>query len=241
MISALDSFELGVTRARAASAPDVRSVAVVGLGYVGLPTALALLEAGIRVVGYDISESRLAAIKAHRVDLPDADQLRLTGCLDTGRLMLTTEASALSGVEAVVVCVPTPVDEYLVPDLVALEAACATAVAHCRPGQTIVLISTTYVGCTRDLVVRPLERRPALAHMDGYVADGHISHAEGAQIKIVIKPVQHSNFSNGRSGRSGILELDAEGQAITERRIALNEKHLLRRKKPGLTGPSRDA
>jgi hypothetical protein len=105
VISALGSFELGVTRARAASAPGFRSVAVVGLGYVGLPTALALLESGIRVVGYDISESRLAAIKAHCVDLPDADQVRLTVCLETGRVMLTTEASALAGVEAVVVCV----------------------------------------------------------------------------------------------------------------------------------------
>jgi UDP-N-acetyl-D-glucosamine dehydrogenase len=52
----------------------------------------------------------------------------------------------------------TPVDEHLVPDLVALEAACATAVAQGRPGQTIVLVFTTYVGRTRDLVVRPLDR-----------------------------------------------------------------------------------
>ncbi len=170
VISVFDSFELGVTRARAASAPKFRSIAVVGLGYVGLPTALALLESGTRVVGYDISESRLAAIKAHRVDLPDADQVQLTGCLETGRLSLTTEASALSGVEAVVVCVPTPVDEHLVPDLAALEAACSTAVAHCRPGQTIVLVSTTYVGCTRDLVVRPLERRGLVVGRDVFVA-----------------------------------------------------------------------
>lgn len=170
MITALDLSGLASARARAVGAPNFCTVAVVGLGYVGLPTALALAESGIRVVGYDVSESRLASIKAHRVDLPAADQARIPVYLESQRLMLTTEASALSDADAVVICVPTPVDAHLVPDLTALKAACTTVVTNCCRGQTIVLASTTYVGCTRELVVRPLQRQGLVVGKDVFVA-----------------------------------------------------------------------
>lgn len=138
-------------------------VGIVGLGYVGLPTALALLESGLSVTGVDVSADRLDAIRAHDVDLVPDDHVRLrahTGdAPGADRFTLTTDPGALRATDTVLVCVPTPVDEHLVPDLRALESACATAVAHAVPGQTIVLTSTTYVGTTRDLLLSPLAAR----------------------------------------------------------------------------------
>lgn len=150
--------------------PPAGSVGILGLGYVGLPTALAIAESGAAVVGCDISEARIAAIKARRVDLLDGHLASLDRLLDTDLLTLTTEASGLAAVDTVLICVPTPVDTHLVPDLTALRAACATAVAAARPGQTIVLTSTTYVGCTRELLVEPLLRRGLVAGRDVFVA-----------------------------------------------------------------------
>ena len=162
---------LQLARQRCSSEPmRPHAVGVVGLGYVGLPTALSLTEAGMAVVGYDVNESRLAAIKAQQIDLLPADHARLNRWLGSTQLVLTTEAAALSQVDTVVVCVPTPVDAHLVPDLSALAAACNSVVAHAVPGQTILLTSTTYVGCTRDLLVKPLHERGLVVGRDVFVA-----------------------------------------------------------------------
>ena len=135
------------------------SVAVVGLGYVGLPTALALTDQATSVVGLEASESRLSAVKAARVDLQPRDRQRLRRALDAGLLKLTTEPTDLASADTVVICVPTPIDAHLTPDLTALRSACATVVEQARVGQLIVLTSTTYPGCTVDLLVTPLTMR----------------------------------------------------------------------------------
>ncbi|MDQ0382645.1 nucleotide sugar dehydrogenase [Amycolatopsis thermophila] len=144
-------------------------MAIVGLGYVGLPTALAFAEAGRQVVGFDISESRLADIKADRADLLASDHQRLARHLSE-RLEITNEPTRLSEVGAIVVCVPTPVDEHLVPDLGPLHDACVMVAEAAMPGQTIVLTSTTYVGSTRDLLVAELEARELFVGRDVFVA-----------------------------------------------------------------------
>jgi nucleotide sugar dehydrogenase len=151
--------------------PDaVPTVAVLGLGYVGLPTALALREAGFPVIGIDISQPRLAAIRGGDVDLLDRDRPRLVEALASGRLSLAAEPEALAGADAVIIAVPTPVDERHAPDLRAVRAACASAVRHARPGQTLILTSTTYVGTTRDLLVAPLTARGLTVGDDVHVA-----------------------------------------------------------------------
>jgi nucleotide sugar dehydrogenase len=134
-------------------------VGIVGLGYVGLPTALAFTAAGRSVVGVDVSTARIGAVHEGRVDLLSSDHVRLTDALRSGALALTVDPALLAEAETVIVCVPTPVDHHLVPDLHALAGACATVVAHAVPRQMIVLTSTTYVGTTRDMLVRPLEAR----------------------------------------------------------------------------------
>jgi UDP-N-acetyl-D-glucosamine dehydrogenase len=146
------------------------NVVVVGLGYVGLPTALAFAEAGCGVVGYDVSEERLAAIKVGSVDLLKADRERLRQHLGSDSFWLTTNPAALSSADVVMVCVPTPIDSYMVPDLSALSAACETAIRYAVPNQLIMLTSTTYVGCTRELLVAPLTARGLQVGEDVFVA-----------------------------------------------------------------------
>ncbi|GAA2138263.1 nucleotide sugar dehydrogenase [Kitasatospora kazusensis] len=146
------------------------TVAVIGLGYVGLPSALALLAADCRVIGIDVSTERLAAIGRQDVDLLPSDLARLAEFADDPRFSLTTDPAALAEAGTVIVCVPTPVDPYLVPDLGALASACASVVEHAVPGQLLMLTSTTYVGTTRDLLVEPLAARGLTAGTDIHVA-----------------------------------------------------------------------
>ena len=148
----------------------VGSVAVVGLGYVGLPTAVALHGRCPRIIGIDISAARLADIVTGQADLTAPDQDRLSAALADGSLGLTTDPAALSAAANVIICVPTPVDAAHTPDLAALRAACADVAAHARPGQVIILTSTSYVGTTRDLLTEPLQRRGLAVGQDISVA-----------------------------------------------------------------------
>lgn len=145
-------------------------VAIVGLGYVGLPTALAINASGRRVLGLDVSESRLAVIRSQQADLLESDKDRLNSALDDPSFMISTDLSLLARAAAVVVCVPTPVDPYLVPDLGILRAACASVVEFAVPGQLMMLTSTTYVGSTRDLLAVPLAAKGLIPGRDVFVA-----------------------------------------------------------------------
>ena len=147
------------------------SVAIVGLGYVGLPTALGLYADDLTVVGIDSSVEKLASVAARTVDLSPVDHARLESALDDDdRFTVTSAPDALRAVDAVVICVPTPLDEHRTPDLGAVRAACRTVVEHAVPGQLIVLTSTSYVGTTRDFLVEPLRARGLVAGRDIYVA-----------------------------------------------------------------------
>ncbi|HVR05230.1 MAG TPA: nucleotide sugar dehydrogenase [Solirubrobacteraceae bacterium] len=134
-------------------------VAVVGLGYVGLPTAIALRNAGCRIVGIDVSGIRLDAIRGGEAELLEAEQRDLAAHLQNDGFVLTNRVKALDAADLVLICVPTPIDEQLRPDPRILREACAEVVQHARPGQTLVLTSTTYVGTTRELLAQPLAER----------------------------------------------------------------------------------
>jgi UDP-N-acetyl-D-glucosamine dehydrogenase len=138
---------------------ELSSVAIMGLGYVGLPTAAALHGECARIIGIDVSEQRLAEIAALEADLGEPDRMRLKEALAEGTLELTNDQSAVAAADAVIICVPTPVDAEQTPDLAALRGACASVVSHARPGQVIILTSTTYVGTTSELLTVPLAER----------------------------------------------------------------------------------
>ncbi len=128
-------------------------VAVIGLGYVGLPLTLALVEAGFHTLGVDADPARLAQLGAGRSPLRQIPAEAIRGALATGRLRFAAEG--LAEADAVLVCVPTPLGPHREPDLSAVEAATCRIAATLRPGQLIVLESTSYPGTTR-LVMRPI-------------------------------------------------------------------------------------
>jgi len=101
----------------AAPATEQSVVAVVGLGYVGLPTAVALRNAGARVIGLDSSPSRLRAIRAGEAELLSSEQEDLARHLEEESFALTSSPDAISLADLVLICVPTPVDEWRRPDL----------------------------------------------------------------------------------------------------------------------------
>jgi len=130
-------------------------VGVIGLGYVGLPLALAAVEAGFPVLGFDINPARVEAILAGRQVINYLPPEALPEALATGRLDATTDFTRLSEADAVILCVPTPVTRNRDPDLSYVRASAASAAAVLRPGQLVVLESTTWPGTTAE-VVRPL-------------------------------------------------------------------------------------
>ena len=109
-------------------------VAVVGLGYVGLPTAIAMRNAGCRIIGIDISGARLDAIRDGGAELLESERADLAGHLQEDGFVLTDRIEALDAADLVLICVPTPVDEHYLPDLQILRDACAEVVRHARPG-----------------------------------------------------------------------------------------------------------
>jgi UDP-N-acetyl-D-glucosamine dehydrogenase len=125
-----------------------RHVAIVGLGYVGLPLAVAFVEAGIRVEGIDASPQRVAELVAGQSPIDDISDERLGSAIDAG-LRATVPADAnLEGVDALFVCVPTPITSTKDPDLGPVLAAAAFVRDHLRRGHLVVLQSTTYPGTT---------------------------------------------------------------------------------------------
>ena len=128
--------------------PNDQRVAVIGLGYVGLPHALAIAEAALDVEGIDTTERRVAEINAGHSPIDDVTDERLAAALE-GSLAVRGLADAHPGdADAVFVCVPTPITATKDPDLGPVEAAATYLAGHLRRGQLIVLQSTTFPGTT---------------------------------------------------------------------------------------------
>jgi UDP-N-acetyl-D-glucosamine dehydrogenase len=141
--------------------PD--TLLVVGQGYVGLPLALAAVEAGFHVVGFDTDEGRVKRLAAGVSYVDDVSDEALAGALATGRYRPTTEESVCAGFDVAVIDVPTPLRDGQ-PHLVHVESAAAMVARHLRAGSTVVLESTTYPGTTEELL------RPILEEGSGLVA-----------------------------------------------------------------------
>jgi UDP-N-acetyl-D-glucosamine dehydrogenase len=139
-----------------------QSVAVVGLGYVGLPTAVEFARCGLRVTGFDTDAAKVQSVNDARSYISDVadDQLRVL--LARGHLRATADMTGLSSHEAVLVTVPTPLNKQRSPDLGCIQAACESIGATLRPGQLVVLESTTYPGTTEEFVSPLLEERSGL-------------------------------------------------------------------------------
>jgi UDP-N-acetyl-D-glucosamine dehydrogenase len=144
------------------------TVGIIGLGYAGLPLAVAFAEAGHHVIGLDTNASRVEALQAgisHTEDVPDAALRALDG-----RLEPTTMARRLAMADAILICVPTPLTRNREPDLGPLLSAVGTVAGVLQRGQVIVLESTTYPGTTRERALPLLEETGLTAGRDFHLA-----------------------------------------------------------------------
>jgi UDP-N-acetyl-D-glucosamine dehydrogenase len=140
------------------------SIGIVGLGYVGLPLAVAFAEAGEHVIGVDVDPTKITGLRAGRSHIEDIPSEALAPL--TERMDFTTRPVDLHGAEAILVCVPTPLNRNREPDLGPLLGAAQTLAGVMARGQIIVLESTTFPGTTRDHLVPLLEESGLVAGED---------------------------------------------------------------------------
>lgn len=142
------------SRAAAGYAGHDKDLAVVGLGYVGLPLVREACRAGLYVVGYDTSPNVVRTLRTGRSHIDDISDDEIAAML-ADRLEVTIDEAMLSRAATIVICVPTPLDADGGPDLTAVKEAAHTVGRRMRPGTLVVLESTTYPGTT-DEVIRPI-------------------------------------------------------------------------------------
>jgi UDP-N-acetyl-D-glucosamine dehydrogenase len=133
-------------------------IAVVGIGYVGLPLVLEFARAGFRVTGYDKDEEKVRLLKAGESYIGDVATGELAPFVEKGLLTASADPAVLGEADAVVVCVPTPLNKTKDPDMRFIMSASEEIAAHQRKGMVIVLESTTYPGTTREVLI------PRLTH-----------------------------------------------------------------------------
>jgi UDP-N-acetyl-D-glucosamine dehydrogenase len=146
------------------------TAAVIGLGYVGLPLAVELAKAGMKVVGFDVHAGKVAEIKAGRSYIPDVAAADVAATVRSGHLRATTVPGDLADVDVIDICVPTPLRKTKDPDLSYVIQAVETAAAVLRKGQLIILESTTYPGTTVEVVRPALEAKGLTAGKDFFLA-----------------------------------------------------------------------
>lgn len=154
-------------RERLAGAPVI---GVVGLGYVGLPLAVAFAESGATVVGVDLDTRRVGAIQAGTSFVEDVPTETLAPLVRAGRLTASDSYAACKDADAIVICVPTPLGKSKEPDISFIVGAADAVVEFVRPGQLIVLESTTYPGTTQEVLVPRIEAQGLEAGRDVFLA-----------------------------------------------------------------------
>jgi UDP-N-acetyl-D-glucosamine dehydrogenase len=133
------------------------SVGVIGLGYVGLPLALLFNEEGFQVTGFDIDRTKIDMLACSRSYICRIPETEIALARDRG-FQATTDFACISKMDAIVICVPTPLTEYREPDLSFVTETVKSIAPHLRPGQLVVLESTTYPGTTDQVVLPLLEK-----------------------------------------------------------------------------------
>ena len=154
------------------SAIDDRTtrVGVVGLGYVGLPLIRAFVAAGFRTIGFDTDSAKVESLLAGKSYISHIPSPWIANCIAEQTFLPTTDMGQLSDADAVLICVPTPLSDCRDPDLSYVESTARSVAKVLRPGQLIVLESTTYPGTTRDVILPILETSGLVAGKDYYVA-----------------------------------------------------------------------
>ena len=181
-----ESSEALLSQPNSAAAPAVRGgvaetllarirakearVGVIGLGYVGLPLAVELAHAGFTVTGFDVDSSKAEEINAGRSYIPDVSEGDVAATVKSGKLTATTDMTQLGAMDAIDICVPTPLRKTKDPDLSYVVLAVEAVAATLRAGQLVILESTTYPGTTDEVVQPMLEETGLAADVDFFLA-----------------------------------------------------------------------
>lgn len=189
------------------------TIGVIGLGYVGLPLIRALVNAGFRTMGFDIDAAKVEKLKAGQSYIAHIASEWIAGCIREGKFEPTADMGRLGEPDAILICVPTPLTDSRDPDLSYIESTAREIAATLRPGQLIVLESTTYPGTTRDVVQPILEAKGLKAGRDFFLAfsperedPGNAQFAAGSIPKVI----------GGIDARSTELASALYSQAVVE-------------------------
>ena len=145
-------------------------IGIIGLGYVGLPLAVEFAKAGFEVTGFDVDVSKVSSINKGRSYIGDVSSEDVSACVKTGKLSATDDMAKLHDMDAIDICVPTPLRKTRDPDLSYVILAVDSVRARLKPGQLVILESTTYPGTTDEVVQPALEEGGLKAGKDFYLA-----------------------------------------------------------------------
>ena len=137
-------------------------VGIVGLGYVGLPLGLEFAEKGFNVLGFDMDQRKIDSLENGETYIKHIPTERISKSVNAGLLKSTTDFARMPEVDALIICVPTPLDEHREPDMSYVERTAKTIQKYLRKGQLVTLESTTYPGTTEELLLPLFENAPVL-------------------------------------------------------------------------------
>ncbi|NML06244.1 nucleotide sugar dehydrogenase [Sphingomonas sp. G-3-2-10] len=146
------------------------TIGIIGLGYVGLPLALTAVSRGFRVLGFDVEQARVDQLMAGQTVIKHIPGEKFVGPIADGKFEATADMSRLGEPDAVLIAVPTPLDKHQEPDLTYVEKSTEAIAATLRPGQLVVLESTTWPGTTREVMQPILEAGGLKAGTDFFLA-----------------------------------------------------------------------
>ena len=146
------------------------TVGILGLGYVGLPLAREFASANISTLGFDIDMKKVKVLNSGKSIIKNVPHCEVKQMVSSGRFSATSDMSRIAEVDAVLICVPTPLTENREPDMAYVISSCETIAQYLQRGQLIALESTTYPGTSRDLMRPILERKGLKAGQDFHLA-----------------------------------------------------------------------
>ncbi len=146
------------------------NIGVVGLGYVGLPLLMEFVEKGFRTIGFDIDDQKVEKLNAGKSYIKHIDEARVKKVRDSGLFEATSDFARIPEVDAILICVPTPLTKHREPDLSYITSTGETLAKHIRKGQIIVLESSTFPGTTEEVLKPILEKSGLKGDRDFWVA-----------------------------------------------------------------------
>ncbi len=145
-------------------------VAIIGMGYVGLPHAILMAKAGFFVYGIDINKERVAGLNSGKSYIGDVKDVDLKSIIKSNKFIAVTDYNCLKKSDVIIICVPTPLDKNKIPDTSYIESATEEVSNNLKRGQLVVLESTTYPGTTEEVVLPILEKSGLKVGKDFYLA-----------------------------------------------------------------------